>query len=65
MPTSSAAPQETYAVAWWADRRRRDKNTYVSDIIPLGNFNLPKVDPADPIYKALTARGLVVRRTPP
>ena len=51
---------ETYAVAWWADRRRRGKNTYVTDIIPLGDFNLPKVDPADPIFKALTARGLVV-----
>jgi endonuclease/exonuclease/phosphatase family metal-dependent hydrolase len=51
---------ETFAVAWWADRRRRDKNTYVSNIIPLGDFNLPKVDEKDPIYRALIARGLVV-----
>jgi len=28
--------------------------------VPLGDFNLPKVEPGDPIYKALTSRGLVV-----
>lgn len=51
---------ETYAVAWWANKRHRDKNTYVGNIIPLGDFNLPKVDPGDPIYRALVARGLTV-----
>jgi endonuclease/exonuclease/phosphatase family metal-dependent hydrolase len=51
---------ETYAVARWADIRRRDPNAFTKDIIPLGDFNLPKVDPADPIYAALTARGLAL-----
>jgi endonuclease/exonuclease/phosphatase family metal-dependent hydrolase len=49
---------ETFAVAWWADRRRRSKHAYVRDIIPLGDFNLPVLAEDDPIYKALTSRGL-------
>jgi endonuclease/exonuclease/phosphatase family metal-dependent hydrolase len=43
----SAAPEdldrrtlETFAVAWWADRTHRDANSYVSEIVPLGDFNL-------------------------
>jgi endonuclease/exonuclease/phosphatase family metal-dependent hydrolase len=51
---------ETFAVAWWADRRRRDDHTYVTNILPLGDFNLPKADPTDKIFAALTARGLAV-----
>ena len=34
---------EAYAVARWADLRRKDKDAYVSNIIALGDFNLPKV----------------------
>ena len=51
---------ETYAVAWWAHRRYSDKNTFVVDTIPLGDFNLPKAVPGDPIYDALTRRGLMI-----
>lgn len=50
--------REAIAVARWADSRRSSKNAFVSDIIPLGDFNLPKLDDNDPIYKALTSRGL-------
>jgi endonuclease/exonuclease/phosphatase family metal-dependent hydrolase len=49
---------ETIAVARWADSRRNSKHAYVSDIIALGDFNLPKLADDDPIYKALTSRGL-------
>jgi len=49
---------ETYAVARWADLRRKSKNSYTTNIIALGDFNLPKVGKGDPIYAALTARGL-------
>ena len=28
------------------------------DILPLGDFNLPKAEPGDPVYNALTRRGL-------
>jgi endonuclease/exonuclease/phosphatase family metal-dependent hydrolase len=51
---------ETFAVAWWADRKHRDTRSYVPEIVPLGDFNLPKADPGDPIYKALVSRGLHV-----
>jgi len=51
---------ETFALAWWADQRHRDAYSYLKDIVPLGDFNLPKAEPGDPIYKALTSRGLVV-----
>lgn len=49
---------EAFAVARWADLRRRSKHSYTRDVIAIGDFNLPKVDPADPIYRALTRRGL-------
>lgn len=49
---------ETYAVARWADSRRRSRHAYSRDIIALGDFNLPKAKPGDPIFDALTARGL-------
>jgi len=49
---------EAYAIGRWADLRRKSKNAFTPNIIALGDFNLPKVDPGDPIYKALTRRGL-------
>ncbi len=51
---------ETYAVATWAADRRRSKHTPIKDIIALGDFNLPKMEPDDPIYKALTRKGLLL-----
>jgi endonuclease/exonuclease/phosphatase family metal-dependent hydrolase len=49
---------ETFAVAWWADRTHRDKKSYVGDVVPLGDFNLPKAAPGDRIFDALVALGL-------
>jgi endonuclease/exonuclease/phosphatase family metal-dependent hydrolase len=49
---------EAFAVGRWADLRRKSKNAFTPNIIALGDFNLPKVDPANPIFKALTKRGL-------
>jgi endonuclease/exonuclease/phosphatase family metal-dependent hydrolase len=50
---------ETYAVAWWANKRHNDEHSY-ADTIPLGDFNLPKPVKGDPIYDALTYRGLEI-----
>jgi hypothetical protein len=50
--------QETFALARWAELRHKSKYAYVPDIIPLGDFNLPKLDKSDPIYRELTRRGL-------
>lgn len=51
---------ETFALAWWADQRRKDGHTYVPDMIPLGDFNLPQAQPTDAIYAALTKLGLQI-----
>jgi|GEM_PF-6128863 len=51
---------ETYAVARWADLRRGSDHAYTKDIVALGDFNLPVVEEGDPIFEALTSRGLVL-----
>lgn len=50
---------EAYAVARWADLRAKDKDTYTTDIIVLGDLNMPKAVPGDPIYGPMRKRGLV------
>ncbi len=49
---------EAYAIARWADTRRRDKYAYTPNVLALGDFNLPVRDESDPIYRALTSKGL-------
>ncbi len=56
---------ETFAVARWANSRHRSKSAYLSDIIPLGDFNLPQLAATDPIFKALTSLGLQLPPTNP
>jgi endonuclease/exonuclease/phosphatase family metal-dependent hydrolase len=49
---------ETFAVAWWADRTHRDAKSYVDEVLPLGDFNLPKAEAGDRIFDALVSLGL-------
>jgi endonuclease/exonuclease/phosphatase family metal-dependent hydrolase len=49
---------EAFAVARWIDQREKSKWAFTRDIIALGDFNLPKTKPNDPIFKALTNLGL-------
>ncbi len=49
---------EAYAVGRWADLRRRDKEAYTANVLALGDFNLPVQNASDPLYRALTRRGL-------
>jgi endonuclease/exonuclease/phosphatase family metal-dependent hydrolase len=53
---------EVYAVARWADLRKKSKYTYnsINHVFALGDFNLPKIDKDDIIYKALVKRGLML-----
>jgi len=51
---------EAYCIARWADLRRKSKNCYTPNIIALGDFNLPKIEPGDLVYKALLARGFEI-----
>ena len=49
---------EAYAIARWCDLRRNDKHRWTTNIIALGDFNLPQAETTDEIYRALTKRGL-------
>jgi len=49
---------ETYALSNWASTRVKSRNVYDSDIILLGDFNLPKMQESDPIYQQLVSNGL-------
>jgi endonuclease/exonuclease/phosphatase family metal-dependent hydrolase len=49
---------ETFAVAWWADKTHRDAFSYVDDVIPLGDFNLPKARIGDRVFDTLVSLGL-------
>lgn len=49
---------EAFAVGRWADLRRGDEDAYTKNVLALGDFNLPKRDKSDPVFRALTARGL-------
>lgn len=55
---------ETLAVARWTDLRRRSRHAFTKDVVALGDFNLPKRSPDDPIYRALTRRGLEIQSIP-
>lgn len=49
---------ETFAVAKWADLRKNSPYSFTRELVALGDFNMPKCEPGDPIYKALTKFGL-------
>ena len=49
---------EAYAVARWGDLRRDDAHRYSDHFLVLGDFNLPKAEKDDLIFKALKKRGL-------
>jgi hypothetical protein len=49
---------ETFAVARWADLRRKSPYVSTPNILALGDFNLPKTEPGDPICDELTSRRL-------
>ena len=49
---------ETFAVAKWADLRKRSPISFTRELVTLGDFNMPKRIPSDPIYRALTKLGL-------
>ncbi len=51
---------EAYALARWADLRRRSPHSVTNEIVALGDFNMPKRDPDDPVHRAITRRGLRV-----
>jgi endonuclease/exonuclease/phosphatase family metal-dependent hydrolase len=49
---------ETFAVAKWSDLRNKSRFSFARELVALGDFNMPKSEPGDPIFKALTRFGL-------
>jgi endonuclease/exonuclease/phosphatase family metal-dependent hydrolase len=49
---------ETFALARWAKLQTKSTLAYEDDVILLGDFNLPKMEPNDPIYSVLVKHGL-------
>lgn len=49
---------EAYAIARYAYLSRKSKYAFSKNIITLGDFNIPKVDKGDVVYKALLSKGL-------
>lgn len=49
---------EAYAVGRWADLREGNDDAYTKNVLALGDFNLPKREKGDPVFEALTDRGL-------
>ena len=49
---------ETFAVAKWADLRKKSTFSFTRELVALGDFNMPKRNPGDPIFNALTKLGL-------
>ncbi|MDQ3557057.1 MAG: endonuclease/exonuclease/phosphatase family protein [Gemmatimonadota bacterium] len=59
-PSMGRRVLETLAVAQYAARRRKSKHAFTREVIALGDFNMPKREARDPVYRALTSRGLEV-----
>jgi endonuclease/exonuclease/phosphatase family metal-dependent hydrolase len=51
---------EAFALARWADQRHKATGAYSQNILVTGDFNLPKLDTSGNVYKALTAKGLIL-----
>jgi endonuclease/exonuclease/phosphatase family metal-dependent hydrolase len=49
---------ETYAVAKWCAQRKKSRFSFTRELMAMGDFNMPKSQPGDPIFKALTSLGL-------
>lgn len=49
---------ETFAVAKWCDQRKKSHFSFTRELLAMGDFNMPKSEPGDPIYSALTSLGL-------
>jgi hypothetical protein len=51
---------ETYAVAKWADARKKSLFSFTRELAAMGDFNMPMSALGDPIFDALTKLGLEI-----
>jgi endonuclease/exonuclease/phosphatase family metal-dependent hydrolase len=59
-PSVNRRQLETYAVAKWSARRQKSQFSFTRELVTLGDFNMPKSEPGDAIFDALTRLGLEV-----
>jgi endonuclease/exonuclease/phosphatase family metal-dependent hydrolase len=57
-PSIARRSLEAFAVAKWSDSRNKSKFSFTRELVALGDFNMPKSELTDPIFKALTRLGL-------
>lgn len=53
---------ECYAMGRWADLRQKRGKAYSNNVVVIGDLNMPAAAPGDPIFDALTKRGLHIPR---
>lgn len=51
---------EALALARWAEKRHESAESYTRNILIMGDFNLPKRDPSNNVFRALTSKGLIL-----
>ncbi|SFB08074.1 Endonuclease/Exonuclease/phosphatase family protein [Poseidonocella pacifica] len=51
---------ENYALGRWADLNRKSQFAYTRNVIVIGDLNMPKAEPGDLVFEALTRRGLFI-----
>ena len=49
---------ECYAIGRWADLRQGRGKAYSDNVVVIGDLNMPAATPGDPMFDALTERGL-------
>ncbi|NRB03626.1 MAG: endonuclease/exonuclease/phosphatase family protein [Rhodobacteraceae bacterium] len=49
---------ESYALGRWADLRDARGRAYSDNVVVIGDLNMPAAEPGDPVFDALTKRGL-------
>jgi endonuclease/exonuclease/phosphatase family metal-dependent hydrolase len=49
---------ETFGVARWAYLRQKSAFSFTRELVVMGDFNMPKSEPGDPIFDAITKKGL-------
>lgn len=49
---------EAYALARWADKRKKTPESYSNNVLLLGDFNLSKMNSKSNVYRALSSKGL-------
>ncbi len=59
-PSVNRRQLETYAVAKWSARRQASRFAFTRELVTMGDFNMPKSEPGDSIFDALTRLGLEV-----